>query len=185
VTEGLPLPPPARIAPDTALGRYLERTRGYGYARFVLEMSGLALLLRLPAVAVSVRLGIADDATTALDLLELYSPAALIALALIGAPIIETVLFQWFPIAVARRIGASAAVAALASAVLFALLHFQSGWAAVIVHVPTGLVLAWSYLVWRHRTLGGALLATAAVHFLLNLLGVAAALASLVDAGAA
>lgn len=185
MTGGDPHPPPARIAPGTALGRYLERTRGYGFARFVLEMSALALLLRLPAVAVSVRLGIADDATTALDLLELYSPAALIALALIGAPVIETMLLQWFPIAGLRRVGASAAVAALVSATLFALLHFQSGWAAVIVHIPTGLVLAWSYLAWRHRTLGGALLATAAVHFLLNLLGVAAALASLMDAGAA
>jgi hypothetical protein len=49
--------------------------------------------------------------------------------------------------------------------------------------VPTGLVLAWSYLAFRHRSLGLALLAPAAVHFLLNLLALSFALRFL-EAGA-
>lgn len=169
-------PPAARIAPGTALGRYLDRTRDYGFGRFVAEMTLLALVLRIPAVWLAVQLGVAEDATTALDLLEEYPVALLVGLALVGAPVLETVLFQWFPIALVRRVGGSAAAAAVASAVLFAALHFQSGLAAVLVHVPTGLVLAWSYLAFRHAGLGRALAAPAAVHFLLNLLAVAAAL---------
>jgi membrane protease YdiL (CAAX protease family) len=176
-------PPVATIAPGTALGRYLDRTRDYGFGRFVAEMSALALVLRIPAVWLAVRLGVSEDATTALDLLEQYPTELLVGLALVGAPIMETALFQWFPIALVRRVGGSAALAALVSALLFAALHFQSGMAAVLVHVPTGLVLAWSYLAFRHRSLGLALLAPAAVHFLLNLHALSFALRVL-EAGA-
>lgn len=172
------------IAPGTALGDYLEKTRTYGVARFVLEMSVLALLLRIPAVIVSVQLGVIEDATTAEELLEQFGLVALAVLALIWAPIAETVLFQWAPIEALRRFGAPAALAAVGSATVFALLHFQSGVAAILVHIPTGLVLAWCYLAWRPAGVGKALLVTTGVHFFLNLLAIGAAAISLGGGGA-
>ncbi len=169
---------PERIAPGSALGDYLDRTRTYGAGRFVLEMSALALLLRIPAVVLAVQLGVTEDATTAVQLLSELGVGWLAFLALAFAPVVETLVFQWWPIAVVRRLGGGAAFAAVASATLFALLHYQSGAAAVLVHVPTGLVLAWCFLAWRHRGLSRALLMTMAVHFTLNLLALGAALAS-------
>lgn len=176
---------PARLAPGTALGDYLDRTRSYGVARFVLEMSALALLLRMPAVVLAVQLGVTEDATTADQLLGELGLMWLALLALVFAPIVETLLFQWAPIAFIRSLGGGPTFAALASATLFALLHFQSGIAAVLVHVPTGLVLAWCFLAWRHGSLRKALLLPTAVHFLLNLLALGAAGLSLRGAGSA
>lgn len=178
-------PEPARIAPGSALGEYLDRTRSYGLVRFVLEMSALALVLRIPAVILAVQLGVTEDATTAVQLLGELGVGWLAFLALGFAPVVETLVFQWGPIAVVRRLGGSAAFAAVASATLFALLHYQSGVAAVLVHVPTGLVLAWCFLAWRHRSLGRALLVTMGVHFVLNLLAFGAALLGRGGAGIA
>lgn len=138
-------------------------------------MSLLALALRIPAVVAAVELGIAEDATTAADLLGQIGLPLLALMALGFAPLVETVLLQWLPIAAVRRLGGSASLAWISSAALFAALHYQSGWAAVLVHVPTGLVLSWCYLAWRHRGLGRAILAPALVHFVLNALALAAA----------
>lgn len=183
--KGEPEPAAARIAPGSALGEYLDRTRSYGLVRFVLEMSALALVLRIPAVILAVQLGVTEDATTAVQLLGELGVGWLAFLALGFAPVVETLVFQWGPIAVVRRLGGSAAFAAVASATLFALLHYQSGVAAVLVHVPTGLVLAWCFLAWRHRSLGRALLVTMGVHFVLNLLAFGAALLGRGGAGIA
>lgn len=167
-----------RVDADDRRGRirgYLERTRSYRWLRFLLEATGVALLLRIPVVWLGAPV-VGTEARTAYDWLTEYSVAELFLIAVVAGPILETVAGQWGPIALARRLVPRDAFAVLFSAWFFGWLHFTQGALLVLIMFTTGLVLAWTFVVWRKRGLWRALAMTTAVHALLNAVALSAAL---------
>ena len=168
-------PPDPNTPRRAGLIGWLERTREYGWFRFLFVATLVALLLRIPAVWIGVPL-VGDEARTAYDWLDQYTVAEMAVIALVLGPIIETVVAQWLPIALGRRLFGGDGYAVLFSAWLFGWLHVTQGALLVIVMFTTGLVLAWTFVVWRARGLGAALLMTTAVHASLNGVALVAAL---------
>lgn len=170
---------PGGPAPERERGprAWLRRTRQYGWLRFLIEATLIALLLRIPVVFLGVPI-VGEDARTAYDWLAQYSAMELVLLAIVLGPIIETALAQWLPIALGRRLFESDTYAVLLSAWIFGWLHFNQGALLVLIMFTTGLVLAWTFVVWRERGLWQAFLMTFAVHALLNGVALAAALAT-------
>ena len=164
--------PPERERGVTA---WLERTRHYGWLRFLLEATLVALLLRIPVVFLGVPV-VGEDARTAYDWLAEYSVAELIVIAIVVGPILETALAQWVPIALGRRLFRRDSYAVLMSAWIFGWLHFNQGALLVLIMFTSGLVLAWTFVVWRERGLWQAFAMTFGVHALLNSIALAAAL---------
>ena len=161
--------------PGGRLGAWLERTRHYGWLRFLVVATLVALLLRIPVVWLGAPV-VGTEARTAYDWLAEYTAMQLVLLAIILGPVLETVLAQWLPIALGRRLFRSDLYAVLLSAWLFGWLHFSQGALLVLIMFTTGLVLAWTFVVWRERGRWPALAMTFAVHALLNSVALAAAL---------
>lgn len=156
-----PAPRPGRLA------AWLDRTRRYSWPRFLFEATVVALLLRIPVVWIGVPF-VGEDARTAYDWLDEYTIAEMAMIAIIIGPILETIVAQWLPVALGRRLFHSDGYAVLFSAWLFGWLHYTQGALLVLVMFTTGLVLAWTFVVWRARSRGQALLMTTAVHAALN-----------------
>lgn len=175
--RGAQRPPPG----GPGVGGWLQRTRGYSWPRFLLEATGIALLLRIPVVFLGSPI-VGTDARTAYDWLDEYAVAELVLIAVFVGPIVETVVAQWAPVAIARRLVPRDSFAVLLSAWIFGWLHFSQGALLVLIMFTTGLVLAWTFVVWRERGLWQAVAMTTGVHALLN--GVAL-VAALVTAGSA
>ena len=155
---------------------WLERTRRYSWLRFLVEATLVALLLRIPVVWLGAPI-VGTETRTAYDWLLDYSVAELVLIAVVFGPIVETIVAQWLPIAAGRRLFRSEAHAVLLSGWIFGWLHFTQGAMLVLIMFTTGLVLAWTFVVWRERGLWPALLMTIAVHALLNAVALGAALA--------
>ncbi|HUF11598.1 MAG TPA: CPBP family glutamic-type intramembrane protease [Longimicrobiales bacterium] len=168
-------PPGGPRGPDDGIRGWLARSRRYSALRFLLEATGIALLLRIPVVWLGAPF-VGTDARTAYDWLAEYSPLELALIAILVGPVVETVVGQWVPIAIARRLVSRDAFAVALSAWLFGWLHFTQGALLVLIMFSTGLVLAWTFVVWRERGLWQALAMTTGVHALLNAVALAAAL---------
>lgn len=176
--EGGAQQPPPQGTPEPPRGgrlaAWLERTRDYSWWRFLLTATLAALLLRVPVVWIAVPL-VGEDARTAYDWLEQYSIAEMALIAILVGPVIETIVAQWLPVTLGRRLFHSDGYAVLFSAWLFGWLHYTQGVLLVLVMFSTGLVLAWTFVVWRERGLAQAFLMTTAVHAALNAVALAAA----------
>ena len=167
-----PPPPPERAR---GVAAWLERTRRYRWPRFLAEATLIALLLRIPVVWLGAPI-VGTEARTAYDWLAQYSVMELVLLAIVLGPILETALAQWLPIALGRRLFQRDSYAVLLSAWIFGWLHYTQGAMLVLIMFTTGLVLAWTFLVWRARGTWQAFLMTFAVHALLNAVALGAAL---------
>jgi len=101
--------------------------------------------------------------------LDRLSPGRMIFVAVVFAPLLETVLAQCLPIELARRLGAGPVLCLLPSAFLFGLGHYLNGGPA---HGTTtffgGLVLAGAYVLLRTRGIGPACMASATTHAVQN-----------------
>ncbi|MEO6005844.1 MAG: hypothetical protein ABIZ04_25715 [Opitutus sp.] len=106
--------------------------------------------------------------------LSALSPVALIVLTTLVSPLVETVLFQFVPIAVVSALGGSRRAQFIAAVGPFAFAHF------VRVDVPTGICagliggafFAATYLRWARASDLTAVLLTTALHSGYNLVGV-------------
>jgi len=96
-------------------------------------------------------------------------PIANLILVLTIAPMLETIMGQWGPIAVVQQWTSRPAPALAAATCFFAGLHLLS-WDVMIViaTLPVGFVLAWSFFVWQRQSLWHALGVTAVIHALHN-----------------
>ena len=166
---------PQAPPPGGRIGAWLERTRRYSWPRFLIEATLVALFLRIPVVWLGVPI-VGDDTRTAYDWLADYSALELALLAILLGPILETAFAQWMPISLGRRFFQRDSYAVLLSAWIFGWLHYSQGALLVLIMFTTGLVLAWTFLVWRERGLWQAFLMTFAVHALLNSVALGAAL---------
>jgi membrane protease YdiL (CAAX protease family) len=162
-------------APRARLAAWVARTRTYRWPRFLFEATLVALLLRIPVVWLGAPL-VGTEARTAYDWLREYSVLELFVIAVLVGPIIETAVAQWAPIALGRRFFQRDAYAVLLSAWIFGWLHYSQGAMLVLIMFTTGLVLAWTFLVWRERGLWPAFAMTFGVHALLNSVALGAAM---------
>ena len=103
---------------------------------------------------------------TAAASLKDASTATILWIAVVWAPLFETLIGQWLPLEILRRYKVRTAVSLLASAVLFSLLHVVNG--AGILHAAItfigGCTFAASYLTARSMGLAPAYVAAAAAH---------------------
>jgi hypothetical protein len=89
--------------------------------------------------------------------------------ALLVAPVVETLLFQALPISVLRRLRAPLWLQVALSTVLFASLHLTSGIAtALAAGAIGGFYLAWGYAHTARKSFWPALWTTSVQHFLRN-----------------
>ena len=150
--------------------QYLAHTRSYTAMRFICEMTLLAWFLKtlvtLP-ISLTVLLIYGDPAVWQNPQQAAFAarPLANAMLALAIAPLFETMLGQWGPIATVGQWTSRPQPALAAATLFFAGLHLVS-WdvTIVIATLPVGFVLAWSFLVWQRRSLLHALGMTAAIH---------------------
>ena len=93
----------------------------------------------------------------------------ILAVILVGAPILETLLFQALPITIARWLKAGFKVQILASLVPFALVHLPEGIATgVCAGFVGGFYLAFTYAHWVEKSAWTALWTTTVAHFIRN-----------------
>ena len=175
MTEREPDESPGRAPKRGRIAAWLARTRRYSCSRFLLEATVVALVLRVPVVWIGVPF-VGEDARTAFDWLEEYTIAEMAMIAIVIGPILETIVAQWLPLAIGRRLFDNDAYAVLLSAWLFGWLHYTQGALLVLIMFTTGLVLAWTFLVWRARGRLQAFLMTTGVHAALNAVALGAAL---------
>lgn len=91
--------------------------------------------------------------------------------AILIAPILETLLFQTLPIALARKLRARFTLQLLASVIPFAAIHFLYGPnAGIAAGLIGGFYFAYTYARWRKRSLWTALWTTGVSHSLHNLI---------------
>lgn len=96
-------------------------------------------------------------------------PVANAILALAVAPILETIIGQWAPIAAVRQWTQCQPLVLATATLFFAGLHLFS-WDVTIFFatLPVGFVLAWSFLVWHRQSRTHAVGVTAVIHALHN-----------------
>ncbi|VXB30130.1 type II CAAX prenyl endopeptidase Rce1 family protein [Massilia sp. 9I] len=100
--------------------------------------------------------------------LRWFSPAGMVVMVLVYAPLLET-LAQWLPIEIARRLDAGPLVWVLSSALLFGFGHYVNGGPLHgITSFCTGIVLACAYAALRREGVGPAYVAAASAHAVQN-----------------
>ena len=93
----------------------------------------------------------------------------MLAVVLILAPILETLLLQALPITIAKLCRAGLKIQILVSVIIFGLLHFAEGAAVGIgAGLVGGFYLAFTYAHWAQKSLWKALWVTTAAHIIRN-----------------
>jgi membrane protease YdiL (CAAX protease family) len=91
-----------------------------------------------------------------------------LVLGVLFQPPIETLLFQFLTIEILSFFTPRKAVLILISSLVFALAHSEL--LTMLIVIPPGVILAWSYLLKRRKSKLKAFLITTAIHSLGNLL---------------
>jgi hypothetical protein len=86
-----------------------------------------------------------------------------VMMAFVVFPLIETILGQWLPVRVASAAGLGKTGQCVCAALAFSALHLDH-WVAVATAFLPGLVFAYTYVVWRHRSRNQAFWVTALTH---------------------
>jgi hypothetical protein len=101
-------------------------------------------------------------------------PEAFALLAIIVAPVTETLVLQAFPIFISRKLGGSFVTQTAVGTIVFALAHLGEGIATTIsAGVVGGFYFSFAYALWRRRGRWPAFLATAGAHAVHNAIAVA------------
>lgn len=144
------------------LRRHLDWLRSLPILPFSLMLAMWAYVLRIvPAIIVAI-----VAVATEVDVPVVDAPWYL---AIIVAPVIETLIGQWLPIALTSRFTKKTPLIIAVSTILFAAGHYDGGLLPVVIALPGALVLAWAFVVWRNRGIWPALTATALTHMWMNL----------------
>ena len=129
---------------------------------FSLILAGYVFVLRLVPVIIAATATLVTGAD-----LPMNDAPFLMAVAL--APIVETLTFQWLPIAASSRLTTRTPVILGISTTLFATAHYDAGILSMLVAAPAGFVLAWAFMAQRDKGIWTALWTTALVHMWVNL----------------
>jgi membrane protease YdiL (CAAX protease family) len=140
---------------------------------FVIFTALLANVLTIPIAYGFELAGLSEKDIGFLDL-EKYGPLALIALVVILGPMLETLMAQSLPFYLIRKYVRwnPSAVAVIVSTIFFSLLHASYSYWYSLAMIPSGLLLAFTFMVFQDRK-ESAFWMTAAVHGIANLLTLA------------
>ena len=139
---------------------------------FILTTTFLNFIFMIPIIFVLVYFDIDDNEIGGIDI-EKYSFLGFFFVAVIFAPIIETLIGQLIPIKLTQKILRDKLniIAILISAIIFSLGHFgYSIWYSLITF-PLGLLLAKTYVIFQKRR-ESSFWVTTAIHSLRNLIAV-------------
>ena len=152
--------------------------RGYikwqrlGYINFILSTTLLILISLIPFAALLEFLNISEDEIGGVDS-DNYTPIGLFLMAVVFAPIMETLFLQTLPIKILQGFlrRKYEILIVLCSSLLFALMHFgYSSWYCLLIF-PTGIILAKTYIIFQKRK-ESSFWITTSIHSLRNLIGV-------------
>lgn len=153
---------------------YFRRISQYSTLRFILEVTALAFLSRfiivLPVVIVlsifNVNLG-----TPNIEVLNIEAQFwHTVFVAVIIAPFIETIIFQWFPLQIFKLFRIPGFIAIIITTYIFAYAHLNDGLINFIGMLPIGLLFVWAFYVRKKRSLINAFFSVFAIHSFTNLL---------------
>ena len=148
-----------------SIAKYFEQTKRYSTRRFILEMALMPFLLKALLGVLYGALGGVSDVTTTTRLFEMGGISALVFGGLLVAPLLETLIGQWFPIWLVSFFTKNAAKIVILSAIFFSLLHIPSiGIVGILIALPPGIFLSWCFLVGRKKSRWRAYWTTTAVH---------------------
>ena len=142
--------------------RHLEWLRTLAILPFSMILAVYALMLRLIPAFIVVPVLVVTGESLPLNEVPWYA-------AIVIAPVIETMVFQWFPISVTSRLTSKTPVALGVSAALFSAAHYDAGILSILIASPSAIVLAWTFIAQRDKGIWPALSATALVHMWVNL----------------
>ena len=120
------------------------------------------------------------DPLNMIHLIQSHGMASAFIAAILGAPLVETLLGQWLPVRIGRIFTQRRALLICLSTIVFAAMHLHAGVKGVATGISVGLLLAFSFVHWQRVNTCRAYWITTAIHALHN--GVALALALLVMA---
>jgi hypothetical protein len=154
------------------VNKYFQRTKKYSAKRFILEMSILAFILKIGVIILSglffLSIGVippASDISYEKELIEQGILSATVFIILAAA--FETLTAQAFILWIMAYFTKNIFWQILVSSVIFALLHVDPMLIAIVF--PIGIVLAWSYKVYRNKSFLMAFLVTTIIHVNHNL----------------
>lgn len=155
---------------------YLKKTRQYSSARFVIELTLIALLLKflfaLLGVIMFSILGFDIKADLSYEQWLAKMPLILSALNIILFAAFETLIGQWFVIWLVSKLTKNIPLIILSSALAFSILHIEPLLSVVVF--PLGVLLAWSFYIKRERSRWEAFWVTTSIHILHNFIVLAA-----------
>ncbi|EKD90582.1 MAG: hypothetical protein ACD_30C00112G0023 [uncultured bacterium] len=150
---------------------YLEKTKSYSTLRFILEMTFLAFLLKiLLSLVVGIiftMLNIPNDPNLSFETELLKFNPILILIFVVFFASFETITSQWFILWLSSKFTKSIFTQIMVSSTVFGILHFDPAFSIIVI--PIGMILAWSFLIYRKKSLWSALWVTTAIHILHNL----------------
>ncbi len=150
---------------------YFQRAANYSTWRFILELSAVSFILKISFVIVGLPIlsllgfSTANDLSLEESFLDYYLWQA-VGLVIIYASI-ETITSQMFVLWLTKHISKDTAFRIFVSALIFALLHVEP--MLIVAVFPIGLILAWTYLLYRQKSVWSALWVTTAIHVIHNL----------------
>ncbi len=153
---------------------YFRRISQYSTFRFIAEVTALAFISRfiivLPVVLLltvfHVDLGIPN-----IEILQIEDQFWItVFVAVIIAPLIETVIFQWFPLLIFKLLRIPGFIAIIITTYIFAYAHLDDGLINFIGMLPIGLLFVWAFYVRKKKSLIDAFFSVFLIHAFTNLL---------------
>lgn len=153
---------------------YFQRIAKYPTFRFILEVTALAFVSRffivLPVAIILSVIGIDLGASNIESLNLSKNFVSEIFYAVILAPFIETLLFQWLPLKILRFLRIPLYLAIISTTLLFAYFHLDDGLINFIGMLPIGFLFVWAFVVRQKYSTRQAIFAVFMIHALTNLL---------------
>jgi len=155
------------------LKNYFRNTKSYSSLRFIFELSFVAILGKLLIGfligIIFVALDLKTNHLPASDYQEIADLTTLFLLLCVIAPILETIIAQWLPITLLKKFISNINLIIGIDALLFTLAHYWIyGFFYIPVILPSALVLAWSFYLYRKKSFSKAFWITSAIHGLHN-----------------
>lgn len=154
------------------LKQYIKKTRSYSTERFIFELTAIAIISKLLVAFLVAGPLIIIDVINAKDLPSPTLPKSSIfftfLLLCIFAPILETIIVQWFPIKILQKITSRFGLVIGIDSIIFALAHWSNGFIYMAAVLPAGIVLAWSFILNADYSTFKALWVTSSIHALNN-----------------
>lgn len=155
---------------------YFLRISNYSTFRFILEVTALAFLSRfilvLP-IALLLSIFSVDLGKPNIEVLEIENQFwQNVFIAVIIAPIIETIIFQWFPLTIFKLLRVPSIITLIITTYIFAYAHLDDGLINFIGMLPIGLLFVWAFYVRRRISVFNAMFTVFAIHSLTNALAV-------------